>query len=203
MMKFQPVFDTIGSAAVKTRDLTRYWFSRLARLWAFLIAFAVLVSALSFFFLPYPRTRYYLEFPDALTHTLRGEVRYAPFHANLEKAAETLCREILVGPENLKSKPLFSKDTKIRSVMLRGGVLFLDLSADLALEDPLEGSYRESLAETVKLIKKNMISVRKVVLTVDGNETYADNKEEVPLKKARTGAAADRNGSPKGAGKKP
>lgn len=199
MRKLQPILDTIGSAAVKTRDLTRYWFSRLARLWLFLIAFALLASVLAFFFLPYPRTRYYLEFPDALTNKLRGEIRYSPFHANREKAAEALCREILVGPENLKSRPLFSKDTRLRSVMLRGGTLFVDLSDDLALVDPPGDSYRDSLAETKKLIKKNMIGIRKVVLTVDGNETYADNKEEVPLKKASPsgGAAAE------GTGKKP
>jgi hypothetical protein len=199
MRKLQPIIDTIGSAAVKTRDLTRYWFSRLARLWLFLIAFAAVVSALAFFLLPYPRVRYYLEFPDALTTRPRGEIRYAPFHVNAEKAAEALCREILVGPESLKSRPLFSKDTKLRSVMLRGGTLFVDLSDDLALVDPPEGSYRESLAETKKLIKKNMISVRKVVLTVDGNETYADNKEEVPLKNDLTGGDA----AMKGTGKKP
>jgi hypothetical protein len=189
MRKFQPILDKLGSAAIKTRDMTRYWFSRLARLWAFLLVFSALISALAFFFLPFPRTRYYLEFPDATTNKMRGEVRYTPFHLNREKAAEALCREILVGPENLKSKPLFLNDTRIRSVMLRGGVLYLDLSGDMLLEDPPEGSFRNSLARVGKLIKKNMIGIRKVVLTVEGNETYADNDEEELSPKASSGGA--------------
>lgn len=187
--KLKPILDKIGSAAAYTRDATRYWFSRLARLWAFLVAVAVLVSVLAYFFLPFQRTRYYLEFPDAISGKLRGEVRYAPSHASLEKAAAVLCAEILAGPENLKSRPHFSRDTRVRSLMVRGGTLYLDLSRDLVLGLPEGGSFRQSLDSVEKSLKKNLIGVKKVVLTVDGNETYADNGEEEPGQKGSPGAA--------------
>jgi hypothetical protein len=180
MNKLKPIIDKIAAATIVARDATQYWFSRMARLWIFAFAASLFFSALVFFFAPLPKARYYLEFPNAISGKMIGEVRYAPFHFSLEKSALSLCREILVGPANYLSSDLLSKDTRIRSVLVRGRTLYVDLSSDLVLGEPSGGSFRDSLEIFRKTIKKNLPGLGNVILTVDGFVPYADNSEEKP-----------------------
>jgi hypothetical protein len=180
MNKLKPIMDKISAATVVARDATRYWFSRMARLWVFAFAASLLISALAFLFAPLPKARYYLEFPHAMNGRMIGEIRYAPYHFGLEKSALSLCREILVGPANYLSTDLLSKDTKIRSVLVRGRTLYVDLSSDLVFGQPSGGSFRQSLEIFRKTIKKNLPGLGNVILTVDGFVPYADNSEEKP-----------------------
>ncbi len=187
--RLKPLAQKLASAALQAKDATVYWFSRLTRLWLAACIFLALLSALIFFFAPQPRSRFYLSFPDSLSGRSRGEIRYAPYYASREKMAQSICRELILGPQDLRGAPLFSKDTKVRSVLIRRGVLYVDLSSELVFGPSFGGSYRKSLLIMEKTLKKNLPGQGKIVLTVDGNEAYADNSEEKPGESVSSGAS--------------
>jgi len=127
-----------------------------------------------FLIAPHPRDRLYLAFPDARTGKTVGEVRYVPRKWGTEKKAESVLAEILLGPERLTSLPIVSKDTRIRTVMYRGGVLYADIGPEFLLEGKPGQNFRKDLATINRLLKRNLVMVKRVELLVGGRTPYAD-----------------------------
>ncbi len=129
-----------------------------------------------FLIAPRPRDRLYLAFPDARTGKAVGEVRYVPRKWGTEKKAESVLEEILLGPELLTSLPIVSRDTRIRTVMYRGGVLYADIGPEFLLEGKPGQDFRKDIEAISRLLKRNLLMARRVVLLVGGRTPYADQE---------------------------
>ncbi|MDR1506012.1 MAG: GerMN domain-containing protein [Treponema sp.] len=81
--------------------------------------------------------------------------------------------EALLGPVSLSAAPLFSKGTKLRSLMLRDGTVYGDLSQNAAM--PVPGAKVDAFAGLLTLnrgIRRNFSYVRDVKLFIEGNEVF-------------------------------
>jgi len=146
-----------------------------------LFSFAVYLLA------PFPRERYYLAFPDAVTGRLRGEVRYAPARHKMEARAESILREILLGPQDLKSQPILSRSTRVRSVLYRKGRVYADIGSEFAADQVDVPDFRRSLALIASLVEWNLPGRAEVILTVDGHIPYEYDDENAPPSAAEAG----------------
>jgi hypothetical protein len=86
--------------------------------------------------------------------------------------------DALLGPASLEAAPLFPPGTRVETLMLRGDVVYINLSEDAAVpyRDSRfrRGSVYASLVTLELAIKRNFPKVRETRFFIAGNETYAD-----------------------------
>jgi hypothetical protein len=112
-----------------------------------------------------------LYFPDGRTGRLRGEVRDLPRKWLREPRAELVASEILLGPRSPALAPGFSQGSRVESVIFRRSVLYVDISADAALDDP------KSLRIGLQALRRSLevaVPGARVAITIGGYEPYLD-----------------------------
>jgi hypothetical protein len=91
-----------------------------------------------------------------------------------EDALRQYVEEVLLGPVSPDSMPLFSRETRLRSLLYRDRVVYLDLSEPAALP-PVEGASRPEVDvfETLQEgIRRNFPPVREVKFFISGHEVF-------------------------------
>jgi hypothetical protein len=82
--------------------------------------------------------------------------------------------ETLLGPVAPDLLPLFPRETRLKSLLYRNGVVFVDFSADAALP-PIEGGSTIDNYRTFKTgILRNFSYVKDVRFFIDGNAIYSE-----------------------------
>jgi hypothetical protein len=82
--------------------------------------------------------------------------------------------EALLGPVSPDSLPLFPRETRLRTLLYRDGVVYADLSADAVLP-PLEGGeVLGSLKTLYNGIRRNFSFVKDVRFFIAGKAAYAE-----------------------------
>ena len=81
-------------------------------------------------------------------------------------------REVLLGPVNPLLEPLFPRETRLISYMLRDGVVYADFSETAALPSPGTGDVFLSLLTLNEGIRRNFSHVRDVKIFIGGNEVF-------------------------------
>ena len=85
------------------------------------LAFLFLLSFCLYLLVPGRLARTVLRFPDEISHSLTPEVRSLPFNWDEEHNVELTVREILLGPARHNHLRLFSRDSRLNSVLVRDG----------------------------------------------------------------------------------
>jgi hypothetical protein len=99
-----------------------------------------------------------------------GSRRSSPRELDITRYVE----EALLGPVSSNSMPLFPRETRLRSLLYRNGVVYLDLSEEAALP-PLEGGEVFLNMKTLYAgIRRNFPFVRDIRLFIAGKAAYAE-----------------------------
>lgn len=124
-----------------------------------------------------PRRAYTLWYPRARAAGIGTELRLIGTGDGVEADLKSLVEEWMLGPMDPDLAPLALADSRVRSALVRGRVIFVDFSSDVLFgrrrssgifELPLAAPSRFlELAELT--IRRNFPSYR-IVLTVDGRE---------------------------------
>jgi hypothetical protein len=146
---------------------------------AFLALF--LLSLALFLVSPASRVRRVLFFPSTTTRSLAGkaarvvaEVRFLPRHRDADRDARELVEAALLGPARHGGAPLFPPKATVRTLMVRRGVLYVDLSASAAIPDPLAPlPLGEAAAVLDRAIRFNFPWIREIAFSVDGQAPRA------------------------------
>ncbi|WP_010258394.1 GerMN domain-containing protein [Treponema primitia] len=95
-----------------------------------------------------------------------------------ENVISRYVKEALLGPVSLDSAPLFSKGTRLESLLYRDGVIYADLSESAALA-PLNGAdVFTGLYTLYGGIRRNFSYVKDVRLFIAGHEAYSEKFRE-------------------------
>jgi hypothetical protein len=87
--------------------------------------------------------------------------------------------EVLLGPISPDSAPLFPRETRLRSLLYRDGVVYADLSESAALP-PLEGGeVFRNLSTLHAGIRRNFSFVKDVRLFIEGKAAYFDDFQRI------------------------
>jgi len=145
-----------------TADRTLFWTS-------FSLGFIFLLSLALYLLVPGTLTRTILQFPEEISHHVVSEVRSLPFNWDREHNVELLVREVLLGPARHDHLRLFSRDAGVRSVLVRGGTVYVDLSKGSFIPDP-DAIYSPVISLDVlrHTITNNFTGVSQVVFSVEG-----------------------------------
>ena len=141
---------------------------------AFLALFAL--SLVLFLLSPSVRVRRVLFFPSTETRgepgnaaRLIAEERFLPRHRDADRDVRELVDAALLGPAQHGEAPLFPSATTVRVLMVRRGVLYVDLAASAAIPDPLAPlPLGEAAAALSRAIRFNFRRIREIAFTVDG-----------------------------------
>jgi hypothetical protein len=80
--------------------------------------------------------------------------------------------EVLLGPVSPDSAPLFPRETRLKSLLFRGGVVYADLTEDAALAVVEGGELFRNFRTLYGGIRRNFSFVKDVRLFVAGKEAY-------------------------------
>ncbi|MDR2110925.1 MAG: GerMN domain-containing protein [Spirochaetaceae bacterium] len=87
--------------------------------------------------------------------------------------------EVLLGPASLNSAPLFPKGTRLRSLLYREGIVYVDLSEPAALPAVEGGDVFRDLYTLDRGIRRNFSFVTDVRLFINGNEAFRGKFREI------------------------
>ncbi len=146
--------------------LKQYRFSTYLTLALIFVAF---VFSLVIWFVKFPGIRKVFIFPSSLSQEQFVESRYIQ-HQKEADLIKSYVQELLLGPINELSRPLFSKQTKLVSCFLRNGVLYAEFSDDLLNSSNFSVDYKESFSLFEKNIKRNFSKVKSVEFYINGTE---------------------------------
>jgi hypothetical protein len=146
---------------------------------AFLALFALSLTV--FLFSPAARARRVIFFPATQTeglaakpHRLVAEERFLPRHRDADRDVRELVEAALLGPALHGEAPLFPPAATVRAVMVRRGVLYVDLSAEAAIPDPVVPlSLAEAASALGRAVRFNFPLIREIAFTVDGQAPRA------------------------------
>jgi hypothetical protein len=88
-------------------------------------------------------------------------------------------QDALLGPATPDTALLFPKETKLRSLLFREGVVYVDLSEDAALPSPEEGDTFQNFYTLNLGIRRNFDFVTGVRFFISGNEAYIEKFYEI------------------------
>ena len=116
-----------------------------------------------------------LFFENTENRRIDGDVRYLPRRPERSEQVQLLVDELILGPRIRENHPTLPQTTKIRSLMLRGDKLYLDLSVTALIDEPdrvMRGSQRlHALARTLRF---NFPWLSDLFLLVDGQEPLSE-----------------------------
>ncbi len=144
-------------------DRTALWTSSV-------LLFFFLLSLALYLLLPGTLTRTVLRFPAEISRALVPEARSLPFSWDREHNVELLVREILLGPARHDHLRLFSREAGVRSVLVRGTTIYVDLSKESFIPDP-DVIYSPLIALDVlkATLMDNFRDVSQVTISVGGD----------------------------------
>jgi hypothetical protein len=87
--------------------------------------------------------------------------------------------EVFLGPVQADSAPLFPKETRLRSLFLRDGAVYADLTEHAALPPPEGGDVFRSFLAFNGGIRRNFAWVQDVRIFVNGTEAYRGEFDEI------------------------
>jgi len=145
-----------------TSDRTLFWTSGL-------LGFFFLLSLALYLLVPGALTRTILQFPGEISHRLVTEARSLPFNWDREHNVELLVREVLLGPARHDHLRLFSREAGVRTVLVRGETVYVDLAEESFNPDPdVLYSPVKALDVLKATLMDNFTGVSKVMISIGG-----------------------------------
>jgi hypothetical protein len=114
-------------------------------------------------------------FFSALDGKPRIERRYLPRSLNSEEALSRYVSELLLGPSDVESGMLFSKGSFVKSVMIRKGIAYIDLSKDAAIPAESRPDIRSVVASAKADVVRNFPLIKHANIYIEGHEPYASD----------------------------
>ena len=131
----------------------------------------ILIALLEFLFAGQARRTFV--FRTALDGKTVVEDRMLPRSASPEEDIRRYVEDALLGPVSPDSLPLFPRETRLVSLMLRNGAVYAAFSEDAAL--PVEGGdVFEGFLTLNQGIRRNFAPVKEVKFFIEGNEIFFD-----------------------------
>ena len=149
--------------------------NRAAAIWSGALAVVFLLSLILYLVLDTSKFGVVIYFPNDSDHRLTGEQRFVPRSRSIEENMTTVVNNVILGPEQLMHDRALAKETSIRALMVKGSTAFVDLSPDLLFPtEDVALTFDESIRALQKTILFNFPGIKRVVVTVNGEEPSSE-----------------------------
>jgi hypothetical protein len=137
-----------------------------------LLGFFFVLSLALYLLVPGGLVRTVLKFPHEISKHLVPEARSLPFNWDREHNVELLVREILLGPARNDHLRLFAREAGVRSVLVRGSTVYVDLKKEAFIPDPDVIYSPQTALDVLKAtLMDNFAGVSHVFVSVGGEPT--------------------------------
>jgi len=144
-----------------------------------LLGGAFLLSLTLYLLVPGSLTRTVLQFPEEVGGRVAPEVRSLPFGWDREHNVELVVREVLLGPARHNHLRLFSRKAEVRSVLVRGAKVYVDLTKGAFIPDAdVIYSPVKALEVLKATLKANFADVSEINISVDGEPVVVNNVDK-------------------------
>jgi spore germination protein GerM len=127
-------------------------------------------------FLIIDNNRYTLVFNSAHDGTPIIEDRMIAASETKEEALTRYVDEVLLGPVDIDTAPLFYEGSRLESLFYRNDNVYINLSETAVLApSSINQSVMENLSTFVSGIKRNFAYIDNVILFIDGNEVFFED----------------------------
>jgi hypothetical protein len=99
------------------------------------------------------------------------EERMIAYTGSQETDITRYVEEVILGPVSLEAEPLLNRGSLLDALLLRGYVVYLDLSEEAAIPPPT-GRLMDNLITLVEGIRRNFLFVKDVRIFIAGNEVF-------------------------------
>jgi hypothetical protein len=144
-------------------------------LWLVLLAIPAVAALIEFSALGLARKTFVFYDRDSGLVTVENRVlKKAGKHSSAREVDITrYVEEALLGPVSPNSLPLFPKETRLRSLLYRDGVVYADLPEEAALPPPEGGEVYQNFKTLHAGIKRNFSFVRELRFFIAGKAAYS------------------------------
>ncbi|MCX7787121.1 MAG: GerMN domain-containing protein [Spirochaetes bacterium] len=133
----------------------------------FILSF--LIAFFSFSIARFSREKHLVFFLEYQKGTLGGEIRSIPWKSSLEDRVLGLVEELLWGPMDPRFQRVFPLGSKVQSLLIRSGNLYVDLSPDvLFASEDIRVGWDERFRILRKTLSFNYPRFKQIFLTVNG-----------------------------------
>ena len=141
------------------------------------------LSLLFYMLFAYSKVERVFYFPKDQVMTASGESRRIPRHESQEENIREYVQEWMLGPQVLENDRLFPRGTRLNTILLRDGALYLDFNFEILLKEPgISLTFQEILDMAETGLFFNFPKIRQVYFSVEGEpvERGAQIREEIP-----------------------
>lgn len=137
------------------------------------VLIVLLAFSLAFFFAGGRWARRILFFPEATSRRLAGETRFLPRRSGMAENIRLLVEESLLGPTLPLHDRLLPRTTRLQTVLVRKGNVYISLSQDILRQDrECPFSPQEALEALATAIRFNFPRIRSLNLLIDGQVPF-------------------------------
>ena len=117
-------------------------------------------------------------------YTIRGndpvvEERFIHRSHDRETDIRRYVEQVLLGPKTADLALMFYRETQVRSLMYRDGVVFADLTEEAVFTPQYGGSVFHNLLTLNEGIRRNFSSVQDVRIFIGGNQVFFEEFREI------------------------
>lgn len=133
----------------------------------FLLSFLFACGSVAFSH--FSREKHLVFFLEYQKGSVAGEVRAIPWKSSLEDRVQGLVEELLWGPIDPRFQRVFPSGSKVQSLLIRRGILYVDLSPDaLFASEDIRVGWDERFHILRKTLSFNYPRFTQIFLTVNG-----------------------------------
>jgi len=118
-------------------------------------------------------------FPTIKAGVESVEIRILPGRGGAENRVTRYVEEYLLGPSSVESAPLLMAGSRLRSLLLRDGVVYVDLSREAAVPFGDRPDLRADLAILADGLRRNFPFVRDVRFFIQGRQPYLEKFAQI------------------------
>jgi spore germination protein GerM len=128
----------------------------------------LLISLVLYWARPIQSVQRVLFFPTEVSPELVGEIRAIANRREREDDIIAVIKELILGPMELWNRRALPREARLRSVLLRNGVAYVDLSEHVLFSSDFRPALDEMIEALRKTVLYNFRRVRRVVVFVEG-----------------------------------
>ena len=161
----------------RIRKATPRYFSVRRNSYLILLIFLILIAWADHFFLSLSRRTFV--FYSALEGATIVEDRMFRGSSYQETDIRRYVEEVILGPVSPDAAPLFPRETRLRSLLYREGVVYADFSEAALLPASSSGSAYLGFLTLNEGIRRNFSSVKDIKLFIGGKEIFLKEFREI------------------------
>ncbi len=134
----------------------------------------LIISLVFFFFISERSTGRVLYFSNESTGNIAGESRRISNRSTEEDNIREVINELILGPAEISNTRVIPRETKLKSVLLRDDILYIDFTTDIIFEEKgVSMNFPEIIDNIRRTIRFNFPKIKEITVFIEGELPFS------------------------------